>query len=97
MEKSNLVGFSDIYHTVYADKLVKVLDPRELKYDALYESPKISQVLLDFPILAEIIEEMMLSRYHLTPDDENWSRDAIDFISCTLEGSFESLMNVRSK
>ena len=50
MEKSNLVGFSDIYHTVYADKLVQVLDPRELKYDALYESPKLSQVLLDFPI-----------------------------------------------
>ena len=52
MEKSNLVGFSDTYHTVYADKLVKVLDHRELKYDALYESPKLSQVLLDFPILA---------------------------------------------
>ena len=67
MEKSNLVGFSDIYHTVYADKLVKVLDHRELKYDALYESPKLSQVLLDFPILAQIIEERMLSRYHLTP------------------------------
>ncbi|KAH6698104.1 hypothetical protein BKA61DRAFT_622661 [Leptodontidium sp. MPI-SDFR-AT-0119] len=73
-----------------------VLDPRELKYDGLYESPKVSQVLLDFPILAEIIEEMMLSRYHLAPDDEKWSRDAIDFISCTLEGSFESLINVRS-
>ena len=67
MEKSNLVDFSDTYHTVYADKLVKVLDHRELKYDALYESPKLSQVLLDFPILAQIIEERMLSRYHLTP------------------------------
>jgi hypothetical protein len=77
--------------------LVKVLDPRELKYDGLYESPKVSQVLLDFPILAEIIEEMMLSRYHLTPDNEKWSRDALDFLSCTLKGSFESLMNVRSK
>ena len=91
-----MVGFSDTYHTVYADKLVKVLDHRELKYDALYESPKLSQVLLDFPILAQIIEERMLSRYHLTPNDENWSRDAIGFISCTLEGWFESLMNMRS-
>ncbi|CAD6446987.1 d60ce641-8cb8-4027-99c2-b249f22b1a73 [Sclerotinia trifoliorum] len=26
-------------------------------------------------------------------DDEKWSRDAIEFISCTLQGSFESLMN----
>lgn len=74
--------------------LVKVLDPRKIKYDDLYESPKISQVLLDFPILAEIIEEIMLSRYHLTPDDEKWSKDALDFLSCALEGSFESLMNV---
>ena len=53
-----------------------------------------SQVLLDLPILAEIIEEMMLSRYHLTSDDESWSKDALDFLSCTLSGSLESLMNV---
>ncbi|CZT52252.1 uncharacterized protein RSE6_13541 [Rhynchosporium secalis] len=70
-----------------------VLDPRDLKYDSLQESPKVSQVLLDFPILAEMIEEMMLSRYHLTPDDDKWSWDAVDFLSCTLEGSIESLMN----
>ena len=51
---------------------------------------------MDFPILAEIIEEMMLSRYHLTSDDERWSKEALDFLSCTLEGSFESLINIRS-
>jgi hypothetical protein len=70
---------------------VKDLDLRKLKYDDLYESPKVSQVLLDFPILAEIIEEMMLSS-----DDERWSKDALDFLSCTLLGSLESLMNVRN-
>lgn len=53
-----------------------------------------SQVLLDLPILAEIIEEMMLSRCHFTSDDESWSKDALDFLSCTLSGSLESLMNV---
>jgi hypothetical protein len=53
-----------------------------------------SQVLLDLPILAEIIEEMMLSRYHLISDDESWSKDALDFLSCTLSGSLESLMSV---
>lgn len=74
-----------------------MLDPRKLKYDRLYESPKLSQALLDFPILAEIIEEMMLSRYHLTSDDEKWSIDALDFLSCTLDGSLESLMNVSKR
>jgi hypothetical protein len=91
-----LVGPSYTQDVIRAHPPVKVLDLRKLKYDDLYESPKVSQVLLDFPILAEIIEEMMLSSYHLTSDDERWSKDALDFLSCTVEGSFESLMNVRS-
>jgi hypothetical protein len=53
-----------------------------------------SQVLLDLPILAKIIKEIMLSRYHLTSNDESWSKDALDFLSCTLLGSLESLMSV---
>ncbi len=81
---------------IRADSSIKVLDLRKLKYNDLYESPKVSQVLLDFPILAEIIEEMMLSSYHLLSDEERWSKDALDFLSCSVEGSFESLMNVRS-
>jgi hypothetical protein len=65
-----------------------------MKHDPLYEGPRVSQVLLDFPILAEIIEDMMLSRYHLTSDDERWSEDALAFLSCALSGTLESLLNV---
>ena len=71
------------------------LDLRKLKHDPLHESPRMSEILLDYPILAEIIEEMMLSRYHLTSDDESWSEDALSFLSCALSGSLENLMNVR--
>ncbi len=53
------------------------------------------QILLDFPILAEIAEDMMLSRYHLTSKDEKLSEDALSFLSCTLLGSLETLMKVR--
>lgn len=49
---------------------------------------------MDFPVIAEIMEEMMLSRFHLTCDDERWSGDALDFLSCTLSGSLETLRNV---
>ncbi|KAH8674434.1 hypothetical protein BGZ60DRAFT_404015 [Tricladium varicosporioides] len=71
------------------------LDFQELQHDHLHENSKVSEVLLDFPILAELIEEMMLSRYHLTSDDEKWSEDALSFLSCTLSGSLEALINVR--
>jgi hypothetical protein len=91
-----LVGPFHTQDIITAHLSVTVLDLRKLKYNDLYESPKISQVLLDFPILAEIIEEMMLSSYHATSGNERWSKDALDFLSCTVEGSFESLMNVRS-
>ncbi|XMA20784.1 hypothetical protein WAI453_013575 [Rhynchosporium graminicola] len=66
-----------------------ILDLQHLERDHLHQSPKTSQVLLDFPILAELIEDMMLSRYHLT---SKWSEDALDFLSCTLTGSLETLM-----
>ncbi|RDL36258.1 uncharacterized protein BP5553_06870 [Venustampulla echinocandica] len=69
-----------------------VLDLQQVQHDHLHEGSKVSQVLLDFPILAELIEDMMLSRYHLTPNDIMWSEDALSFLSCTLSGSLETLM-----
>ena len=56
-----------------------------------------SQVLLDFPILAELIEDMMLSRYHHTSESEKWSADALDFLACAVSGSLESLVKVSWK
>jgi hypothetical protein len=53
-----------------------------------------SEVLLDVPVLAEIIEEMMLPRYHLNSDGEGWSKEALNFLSCSLSGSIQSMMNV---
>jgi hypothetical protein len=72
------------------------LDFQNLEYNHLYERANVSQVELDFPIVVEIIEEMMLSRYHLTSDDKRWSKDVLSFLSCSLSGSLESLIKVRS-
>ncbi len=72
-----------------------VLDLQKIQRDYLYEGSKAPQVLLDFPILTEVIEDMMLSRYHLTSNDEKLSEDALDFLSCTLSGSLETLIKVR--
>ena len=91
-----MVSPSHTQDVIRAYLSIKVLDLRKLKYNDLYESPKVLQVLLDFPILAEIIEEMMLSSSHLNSGDERWSKDALNFLSYTVEGSFESLINVRS-
>ena len=75
-----------------------VLNLQQLKHDHLHENPRVSQVLFDFPILAELIEEMMLPRYHHTSDDDKkWSEDALGFLACTISGSLESLMNVGDK
>jgi hypothetical protein len=71
-----------------------VLSLQELQQDSLHENLKVSQVLLDFPIVAELIEEMMLSRCHLISDNENWSENALDFLLCTLTGSLEALRKV---
>jgi len=45
------------------------------------------EALLDVPVLAEIIEEIMLPWYHLNSDGEGWSKEALDFLSCSLSGS----------
>ena len=87
---------SQLFNVIKPDTFHSVLDLQKLQHDHLYESSKVSQVLLDFPVIAELIEEMMLSRYHLTSDDEKWSEDALSFLSCALSGSLESLMNVRA-
>ena len=86
---------SQHFNFIKPDKFHSVLDLQKLQHDHLHESSKVSQVLLDFPIIAELIEEMMLSRYHLTSGDEKWSEDARSFLSCALSGSLESLINVR--
>ena len=72
-----------------------VLDLPNLEYNDTDKTSRTSHVMLDFPILVELIEEMMLSRYHFTSDDERWSKDILSFLSCALSGSLESLMNVR--
>ena len=59
--------------------------------------PKLSHALLDFPFLAGIAEEMMLPRYHLTSDDEAWSREALSFLSYSLSYSIETLMKVSNE
>jgi hypothetical protein len=45
--------------------------------------------------MADVVQEMMLPRYHLKDSDESWSPDALDFLSCCLSGSIESLVAVR--
>jgi hypothetical protein len=74
-----------------------VLDFQSLRYDNLLESIGESHVLLDIPVLAEIVEEMMLSRYHITSGDDMCSEEALSFLSCTLSGSLQSLMKVSPK
>jgi hypothetical protein len=46
------------------------------------------------PVLAEMIEDMILSRYHHTSDDQRWSKEALSFLSCSISGSLQSLMSV---
>ena len=61
-----------------------------------YQEPqRTNNVLLDFPIFQELVEEVMLSRYHLVYSQNRWSSDALQFLSCTSSGSLGSLMNVR--
>jgi hypothetical protein len=69
-----------------------VLDPWHYEEDINCKDPKYSHALLDFPLLAEVAEEMMLPRYHLTSENEAWSREALSFLSCSLSESLESLM-----
>ncbi|CZS92442.1 uncharacterized protein RAG0_02970 [Rhynchosporium agropyri] len=53
-----------------------------------------TDVILDFPIFAELFEEMILSSYHLVCSRNKWSAEALRFLSCTLSGSLGSLRNV---
>ena len=73
-----------------------MLHPDNITDSPTADNNRSSEILLDFPILAEAIEEMMLSRVHLASEDEKWSEDAKNFLSCTLSGSLKSLMKVRS-
>jgi hypothetical protein len=91
------VTSSQHFNTIKPDTFHPVLDLQNLQHNDLHESSRVSQVLLNFPIIAELIEEMMLSRYHLTSGDEQWSEDALSFLSCALTGSSESLMKVRGQ
>jgi hypothetical protein len=65
--------------------IISVIDRAELL---------VCRLLLHYPLLAEIIEEMILSSYHLASDDDRRSEEALSFLSCTFSGSLESLMNV---
>jgi hypothetical protein len=73
-----------------------VLDSEHYSSNATKEDLRVSHALLDLPFLAEIVEEMMLPRYHLEEDGESWSPDALAFLSCSLSGSIESLLKVKS-
>ena len=53
-----------------------------------------SHAILDLPCMADMVQEMMLPRYHLKDSDESWSRDALDFLTCCLSGSIRSLVAV---
>jgi len=56
----------------------------------------LSHAILDLPYLAEILEEMILPRYHIKSDEGAWSGEILDFLSCSLSGSVESLVNVHT-
>jgi hypothetical protein len=58
------------------------------------ENPRVSQALLEMPVLAEMIEIMILSRYHHTSDDQRWSKELLSFLGCSISGSLQSLMDV---
>ena len=71
-----------------------MLDPENIRHESSSHSTGTSEALLDFPILAEAIEEMMLSRYDDSSDDKRWSEDARNFLSCTLSGTLKNIMKV---
>ena len=74
-----------------------VLDLPQYEQVASVENPRLTHGLLDLPFLAETVEEMVLPRYHLEEVNEAWSREALEFLLCSLSGSVESLVNVRSR
>ena len=70
-----------------------MLHPDNVRQAPTSNNTESSEILLDFPILAEAIEQMILSRYHLAPEKEMWSVDAKNFLSWhsawIIEGSNE--------
>jgi hypothetical protein len=82
--------------TGYVDslRLLTVLDPQNYEKDVDHRDSKLSNALLDFPLLVEVAEEMMLPRYHLTSGNDAFSGEALDFLSSSLSDSVEALMKV---
>lgn len=71
------------------------VDLEQYKQKVSDGNAKTSHALLDVPFLADIVEEMLLPRYHLQ-GDESWSENALEFLSCCMSGSIETLLKVRS-
>jgi hypothetical protein len=74
-----------------------VIDSQKIEYNALQESSRMLQILLNFLILAEIIKDIMLSCYHLRSDNKRSFKVALDFLFCTITRSLDTLMNIRQK
>lgn len=82
-------------YSFVSHKRCSVLHPNNIRDVPATDDPGRSEILLDFPILAEAIEEMMLSRHRPASGDDRWSEDAKNFLSCSLSGSLKNLMKVR--
>ena len=67
-----------------------VLDLEQYGRRASDESCRFAHALLDLPFMAKIVEEMLLLRY----EEDVWPEKVIDFVSCCLTGSIQSLMRV---
>jgi hypothetical protein len=68
-----------------------ILDLEQYGRKASGESLRLKHALLDLPCIAEIVEEILLLRCNID-DNLAWSKDALDFVSCCLSGSIESLI-----
>ncbi|CZT07747.1 uncharacterized protein RCO7_11237 [Rhynchosporium graminicola] len=69
-------------------KIKIVLDLAQYGRKASDESTRFAHALLDLPFIAQIVEEMLLLRY----EQEEWPESVMDFLSCCLTGSIQSLM-----
>jgi len=87
------IGEYSLLHLLKLTNCVSVLDLEQYGRKASDESLRLTHALLDLPYMAEIVEEMLLLRCRLD-DDKVWSKDTLDFVSCCLSGSIESLMKV---
>ncbi|KFY17984.1 hypothetical protein V492_00234 [Pseudogymnoascus sp. VKM F-4246] len=57
------------------------------------ENPMFAPVLLELPVLEEIIGAMIISRYH-TSADQGCSKEALSFLSWSRSGSLQNLLDV---